>query len=168
MAPTQIYVRCNFCNQSVARNLLIPGVRGRDGRRVVVVPTGPGAPTTSGGGGGGGGGGSGGGGGVGGGGIGGGSGGHVGGHDKMMNIPGGGAPGGGVAGGAGAGAGASGAPATGSNLTASASKSVVCPSCHKPLPRCAICLLHLGTPAVGQAALGTWSSLGSKANGESN
>ncbi|KAF9174790.1 hypothetical protein BGX20_009785 [Mortierella sp. AD010] len=34
--PTQIYVRCNFCNQSIARNLLIPGVRGRDGRRVMM------------------------------------------------------------------------------------------------------------------------------------
>ncbi|KAF9305749.1 hypothetical protein BGZ74_009090 [Mortierella antarctica] len=36
MAPAQIYVRCNYCNQSVARSLLIPGVRGRDGRRMIV------------------------------------------------------------------------------------------------------------------------------------
>ncbi|KAF8977016.1 hypothetical protein BGZ46_007727 [Entomortierella lignicola] len=35
--PTQIYVRCNFCNQSIARNLLIPGVRGRDGRRYMMA-----------------------------------------------------------------------------------------------------------------------------------
>ncbi|KAF9434733.1 hypothetical protein BGZ76_007530 [Entomortierella beljakovae] len=36
-APTQIYIRCNFCNQSIARNLLIPGVRGRDGRRITMA-----------------------------------------------------------------------------------------------------------------------------------
>ncbi|KAG0222589.1 hypothetical protein BGW41_005933 [Actinomortierella wolfii] len=99
MAPTQIYVRCNFCNQSVARNLLIPGVRGRDGRRVVVVPSGSGGPPTSGGG-------------AGSSGASGGPVGHT--HDKMMGIPGAGAPGGvaGGAGGTGAGAGAAGAPAT--------------------------------------------------------
>ncbi|KAF9919630.1 hypothetical protein FBU30_010724 [Linnemannia zychae] len=128
ITPTQIYVRCNFCNQSIARNLLIPGVRGRDGRRLV-VQGGPG------------------------------SGGHGGlhGHDKQGSM----------AGGMGQGAVAtSGAPGSGSGPAASSNKSTVCPSCSKPLPRCAICLLHLGVPAEGNASLGVWSSLGHKVTGE--
>ncbi|KAG0245518.1 hypothetical protein BGX31_007311 [Mortierella sp. GBA43] len=47
ITPTQIYVRCNFCNQSIARNLLVPGVRGRDGRRLI-VPGGSGPGTGAG------------------------------------------------------------------------------------------------------------------------
>ncbi|KAF9946376.1 hypothetical protein BGZ72_000381 [Mortierella alpina] len=127
MTPTQIYVRCNFCNQSIARNLLVPGVRGRDGRRLMVPGgTGPG-------------------------------GGHgLHGHDKQGSM-----------GGMGQGAGAvPGAPGGGGGPAANSNKSVVCPSCSKPLPRCAICLLHLGVPAEGNAALGAWSSLGHKATGE--
>lgn len=126
MAPAQIYVRCNYCNQSVARSLLIPGVRGRDGRRMIV------------------------------------SGGHGGsghGHDKTSSM-------GGMGQGAGGGVGPGGAPGSG-GAGGNASKDVVCPSCHKPLPRCAICLLHLGVPAEGHASLGAWSSLGHKASGES-
>ncbi|KAG0024185.1 hypothetical protein BGZ81_007802 [Podila clonocystis] len=125
MAPAQIYVRCNYCNQSVARSLLIPGVRGRDGRRMIV------------------------------------SGGHGGGghgHDKTSSM-------GGMGQGAGGGVGPGGAPGAG-GAGGNASKDVVCPSCHKPLPRCAICLLHLGVPAEGHASLGAWSSLGHKASGE--
>lgn len=125
MAPAQIYVRCNYCNQSVARSLLIPGVRGRDGRRMIV------------------------------------SGGHGGGghgHDKTSSM--------GMGQGAGGGVGPGGAPGSG-GAGGNASKDVVCPSCHKPLPRCAICLLHLGVPAEGHASLGAWSSLGHKASGES-
>lgn len=128
MTPTQIYVRCNFCNQSIARNLLIPGVRGRDGRRLM-VQGGPG------------------------------SGGHGGmhGHDKQGSM-----------GGMGQGAvAAPGAPGSGSGPAANSNKSIVCPSCSKPLPRCAICLLHLGVPAEGNASLGVWSSLGHKVTGES-
>ncbi|KAF9138717.1 hypothetical protein BG015_002278 [Linnemannia schmuckeri] len=127
MTPTQIYVRCNFCNQSIARNLLIPGVRGRDGRRLM-VQGGPGP------------------------------GGHGGlhGHDKQASM-----------GGMGQGAAAApGAPGSGSGPAANSNKSTVCPSCSKPLPRCAICLLHLGVPAEGNASLGAWSSLGHKVTGE--
>ncbi|KAF9583248.1 hypothetical protein BGW38_009933, partial [Lunasporangiospora selenospora] len=132
MTPTQIYVRCNFCNQSIARNLLIPGVRGRDGRRVMVTGGGgPGAGGVHG--------------------IG------IHGHDKTSSM--GGAMGQGGGGGPGGAPGAVGG-------AASANKAVVCPSCHKPLPRCAICLLHLGVPAEGHAALGMWSSIGNKANGD--
>lgn len=133
--PTQIYVRCNFCNQSIARNLLIPGVRGRDGRRYVM----------------GGGGGPGGGG---------GHGANLLGHDKQGSM------GGGGMGQGGAGA-VPGAPGSASGPAAGSNKAVVCPSCSKPLPRCAICLLHLGVPAENNAALGVWSSLGHKASGES-
>ncbi|KAF9996997.1 hypothetical protein BGZ79_009266 [Entomortierella chlamydospora] len=124
--PTQIYVRCNFCNQSIARNLLIPGVRGRDGRRVMMG--GPG---------------------------GGGHGGNMLSHDKQGSMG---------QGGAGA---VPGAPGSASG-PASSNKAVVCPSCSKPLPRCAICLLHLGVPVENNAALGAWSSLGHKATGETN
>ncbi|KAI1320079.1 hypothetical protein EDD11_002051 [Mortierella claussenii] len=131
MTPTQIYVRCNFCNQSIARNLLIPGVRGRDGRRMIVQGGGgPGA-----------------------GGVHGGVGLH--GHDKQSSM--------GGMGGQAAGA-VPGAP--GAGPSASSSKAVVCPSCSKPLPRCAICLLHLGVPAEGNASLGAWSSLGHNVTGE--
>ncbi|KAF9904605.1 hypothetical protein EC991_002533 [Linnemannia zychae] len=128
MTPTQIYVRCNFCNQSIARNLLIPGVRGRDGRRLM-VQGGPGP------------------------------GGHGGmhGHDKQGSM------GGGMGQGAVA---APGAPGSGSGPAANSNKSTVCPSCSKPLPRCAICLLHLGVPVEGNASLGAWSSLGNKVTGE--
>ncbi|KAG0367163.1 hypothetical protein BGZ54_004307 [Gamsiella multidivaricata] len=134
MTPTQIYVRCNFCNQSIARNLLIPGVRGRDGRRLM-VPGGGGPGSGAGHGG-------------------------MHAHDKQGSM-----------GGAGMGQGAGGtvpggAPGTGGGSAGSSSKAVVCPSCSKPLPRCAICLLHLGVPAEGNAALGVWSSLGNKATGE--
>lgn len=130
MTPTQIYVRCNFCNQSIARNLMIPGVRSREGRRLIVP--GGGGPGSGGGYGGGGG---------------------MHGHDKSGSM--GGGSGGPVPGGA---------PGSGG---AGAGKSIVCPSCSKPLPRCAICLLHLGVPADGHAGLGPWSSLGHKATGES-
>lgn len=37
MARPQIYIRCNFCNQSISHNLLIPGMIGKDGRRVAVA-----------------------------------------------------------------------------------------------------------------------------------
>ncbi|KAG0262005.1 hypothetical protein BG011_000429 [Mortierella polycephala] len=116
MTPTQVYVRCNFCNQSIARNLLIPGVRGRDGRRLMV---GPGSGV--------------------------GHGGIMHGHDKQTSM------GGGM--GQGAGGGVPGAPGVGT--ATNSNKSIVCPSCSKPLPRCAICLLHLGVPAEGNAALGS-------------
>ncbi|KAI8604337.1 hypothetical protein EDD21DRAFT_366575 [Dissophora ornata] len=143
MTPTQIYVRCNFCNQSIARNLLIPGVRGRDGRRLM-VPGGSGPGSGHGG-----------------------AGGHgsgLYGHDKQVSMGGGGMGQGGAGGGAVA---PVGAPGSGGVSGANSSKAVVCPSCSKPLPRCAICLLHLGVPAEGNAALGQWSSLGNKATGES-
>ncbi|KAG0043541.1 hypothetical protein BGZ83_011281 [Gryganskiella cystojenkinii] len=126
MTPTQIYVRCNFCNQSIARSVLIPGVRSREGRRVIVSGGGPGG---SGGGGG------------------------MHGHDKSSSMGGGGS----------AGPVPGGAPGAGGSA---GSKSIVCPNCSKPLPRCAICLLHLGVPADGHAGLGPWSSLGHKATGE--
>ncbi|KAF9194611.1 hypothetical protein BGZ50_005971 [Haplosporangium sp. Z 11] len=129
MTPTQVYVRCNFCNQSIARNLLIPGVRGRDGRRLMV---GPGSGV--------------------------GHGGIMHGHDKQGSM--------GGAMGQGAGGGVPGAPGVGT--ATNSNKSIVCPSCSKPLPRCAICLLHLGVPAEGNAALGVWSSLGHKATGETH
>ncbi|KAG0323147.1 hypothetical protein BGZ99_002924, partial [Dissophora globulifera] len=133
MTPTQIYVRCNFCNQSIARNLLIPGVRGRDGRRLIV--TGGGGPGT----------------GV----SGAGHGNALHGHDKQGSM-----------GGAGGGVAVPGvAPGTGGGASSS-NKAVVCPSCSKPLPRCAICLLHLGVPTEGNSALGAWSSLGNKTSGE--
>ncbi|KAF9363112.1 hypothetical protein BGX34_004832 [Mortierella sp. NVP85] len=127
ITTTQIYVRCNFCNQSIARNLLVPGVRGRDGRRLI-VPGGSGPGSGAG---------------------------HslgVHSHDKQGSM---GAQGAGVAPGGGA-------PGTNSGSASNSNKAVVCPSCSKPLPRCAICLLHLGVPAEGNAALGPWSSLGRK------
>ena len=133
MTPTQIYVRCNFCNESIARSLLIPGVRSSQGRRMMVP--GGGAPGSGRGG------------------YGSGGGGGMHGHDKSSSMGGGGA--GPVPGGAPGMSGSGG------------SKSIVCPSCSKPLPRCAICILHLGVPADGHAALGPWSSLGHKATGES-
>ncbi|BFZ63774.1 hypothetical protein YB2330_004906 [Saitoella coloradoensis] len=71
----QVYVRCQYCQQSVAHNLVIPGARGADGRRITVNQT--------------------------------------------------------------AMAGAS----------AASQQKTFCPSCRKPLPRCAVCLLALGTPA---------------------
>ncbi|KAF9081229.1 hypothetical protein BGX23_001114 [Mortierella sp. AD031] len=130
MTPTQVYVRCNFCNQSIARNLLIPGVRGRDGRVRLMVQGGPGSGSGHGG---------------------------LHGHDKQSSM----------GGGMGQGAGATpGAPGAGSGPAVNSNKSTVCPSCSKPLPRCAICLLHLGVPAEGNASLGAWSSLGHKATGE--
>ncbi|KAF9916366.1 hypothetical protein BX616_003952 [Lobosporangium transversale] len=131
VTPTQIYVRCNFCNQSIARNLLIPGVRGRDGRRLLVQ--GSGGPGISG------------------------HGSALHGHDKQGSM-------GGGMGGQSAGGIPGGAPGSGPSTS---SKAVVCPSCSKPLPRCAICLLHLGVPAEGNASLGAWSSLGHKVTGES-
>jgi len=36
MVPPQIYVRCNTCGQSIAHSLWIPGMRGKDGKRVTV------------------------------------------------------------------------------------------------------------------------------------
>jgi hypothetical protein len=139
ITPTQIYVRCNFCNQSIARNLLVPGVRGRDGRRLIVPGgSGPGA------------------------GAGHGLGMHS--HDKQGAMAGGMGQGTGMAGPGGA---TGGAPGTSSGSAGNSNKAVVCPSCSKPLPRCAICLLHLGVPAEGNAALGAWSSLGNKVTGES-
>ncbi|KAL7751008.1 hypothetical protein RI367_003588 [Sorochytrium milnesiophthora] len=33
----QIYVRCNFCNQSISQSVFIPGVKDKDGRRVAVT-----------------------------------------------------------------------------------------------------------------------------------
>jgi hypothetical protein len=77
-------------------------------------------------------------------------------HDKQGSM---GAQGAGVAPGGGA-------PGTNTGSASNSNKAVVCPSCSKPLPRCAICLLHLGVPAEGNAALGPWSSLGRKSTGK--
>lgn len=35
---------------------------------------------------------------------------------------------------------------------ANVNKTSSCPNCRKPLPRCAICLMHMGTPTAGHAA----------------
>ncbi|ORX91418.1 hypothetical protein K493DRAFT_339376, partial [Basidiobolus meristosporus CBS 931.73] len=72
ITPPQVYVRCNFCSQSVAHSSIAPGNRGRDGRRMGV-------------------------------------GGISGDSNKRVG-------------------------------------STCCPSCRKPLPRCSLCLLNLGTP----------------------
>ena len=131
VVPPQIYVRCNFCNQSVAHNsLLIPGVgilgmSSKDPRKSSAM------------------------GGVGG--MGGGMGGGGSGYgsaamakynaaaQNSVSATGSGysTPTGGMM--------ASQSPTipmTGVQRT----KHIACPSCRKPLPRCAICLLHMGTP----------------------
>jgi len=77
IAAPQVYVRCNYCAQSLGHSLVVQNVRNRDGKRMSVQ-----ANISSG------------------------SGGRGGGKQKYT----------------------------------------ICPSCRKPLPRCALCLLHLGTP----------------------
>ncbi|RUS35184.1 hypothetical protein BC938DRAFT_474392 [Jimgerdemannia flammicorona] len=73
ITPSQVYVQCRFCAQSLAHSVQIQNVRNRDGRRIMV----------------------------------------------QANVN----------------------PNAGGRK-----KSTVCPSCSKPLPRCALCLLNLGTP----------------------
>jgi len=36
MVPPQVYVRCNYCSQSITHSLFIPGMRGRDVERYVI------------------------------------------------------------------------------------------------------------------------------------
>ncbi|OZJ06354.1 hypothetical protein BZG36_00690 [Bifiguratus adelaidae] len=73
--PPQVYVRCTFCSQSVAHNIVIGGIKTRDGKRSSMQPT-----------------------------------------------------------------------ITQSISSRSTVRTTVCPSCKKSLPRCALCLLNLGTP----------------------
>ncbi|KAI9264074.1 hypothetical protein BDA99DRAFT_559383 [Phascolomyces articulosus] len=77
VAPPQVYVRCNYCAQTLGHRLLVQNVRNREGKRMNV----------------------------------------------QTNI----------------------SPAS-SGRASGKQKPTVCPSCRKPLPRCALCLLHLGTP----------------------
>ncbi|KAG2179533.1 hypothetical protein INT44_006380, partial [Umbelopsis vinacea] len=77
IAAPQVYVRCNYCAQSLGHSLVVQNVRNKDGKRMSV----------------------------------------------QANINSG-------SGGRGAGK----------------QKYTICPSCRKPLPRCALCMLHLGTP----------------------
>ncbi|KAI7903729.1 uncharacterized protein BX663DRAFT_507393 [Cokeromyces recurvatus] len=74
IAPPQIYVRCNFCAQSLGHSLVIQNARNREGKRMNVQTSNPGGRASG----------------------------------KQKNS--------------------------------------VCLSCRKPLPRCALCLLHMGTP----------------------
>ncbi|KAI9189653.1 hypothetical protein H9P43_001086 [Blastocladiella emersonii ATCC 22665] len=87
IAP-QIHVRCNFCNQSIAQSVFLPGIKDRDGRRVTLQASGGVGP-----------------------------------------------------GGGGGGPGGPGGSAANPRLKATA-----CPNCRKALPRCALCLLSMGTP----------------------
>lgn len=74
IAPPQVYVRCNFCAQSLGHSLVIQNARNREGKRMNVQTSNPGGRASG------------------------------------------------------------------------KQKSTVCSSCRKPLPRCALCLLHMGTP----------------------
>ncbi|CAI2164423.1 11509_t:CDS:10 [Funneliformis geosporum] len=76
MVPPQVYVRCNFCSQSITHSLFIPGMKGKDGERFTLPASYYGAAV------------------------------------GMI----------------------------------SKQKTTCCPGCRKPLPRCSICLLSLGTP----------------------
>ncbi|KAI9249265.1 WD40-repeat-containing domain protein [Sporodiniella umbellata] len=74
IAPPQVYVRCNYCAQSLGHSLVIQNARNREGKRMNVQTSNP------------------------------------------------------------------------SGRVSSKQKSTVCSSCRKPLPRCALCLLQMGTP----------------------
>ncbi|KAI9480747.1 MAG: hypothetical protein EXX96DRAFT_191846 [Benjaminiella poitrasii] len=74
IAPPQVYVRCNFCAQSLGHSLVIQNARNREGKRMNVQTSNPGGRVSG------------------------------------------------------------------------KQKSSICLSCRKPLPRCALCLLHMGTP----------------------
>lgn len=74
IAPPQVYVRCNYCAQSLGHSLVIQNARNREGKRMNVQTSNPGGRISS------------------------------------------------------------------------KHKSTVCSSCRKPLPRCALCLLQMGTP----------------------
>ncbi|KAG0743717.1 hypothetical protein G6F63_007654 [Rhizopus arrhizus] len=74
IAPPQVYVRCNYCAQSLGHSLVIQNARNREGKRMNVQTSNPGGRVSS------------------------------------------------------------------------KQKSTVCSSCRKPLPRCALCLLQMGTP----------------------
>ncbi|CAG8452504.1 4949_t:CDS:10 [Funneliformis caledonium] len=76
MVPPQVYVRCNYCSQSITHSLFIPGMKGKDGERFTLPASYYGAAV------------------------------------GMI----------------------------------SKQKTTCCPGCRKPLPRCSICLLSLGTP----------------------
>ncbi|KAI8890822.1 hypothetical protein K501DRAFT_236548 [Backusella circina FSU 941] len=78
IAPPQVYVRCNFCAQSLGHSLVIQNARNREGKRMNVQTSNP------------------------------------------------------------------------SGRISGKQKSNVCSSCRKPLPRCALCLMHMGTPIDNQ------------------